>query len=122
METIVRSLPELQALRERAARRNVSRVLLLLPLPPDQTRDGEKVINRHLRSLGYETAVLLFAAGFAITTVRLVLAHLGMSARPTLIGAAAFLLLCAIMGRIGGIAFAEWRLRATIDRLTVGLD
>lgn len=71
------------------------------------------MINRHLGSLGYEAAALLFGTGIAITIARLALAE----SRPTLIGAAAFLMACSVAGRILGVVFAEWRLRATIDRL-----
>ena len=109
MNLILDSPTELLALRSRSARRDVSRIVLAFK------RDDvdERAINRGLRACGCDTgAIFLF---IAIASM-LIAFEFGWRASWWIVGAIVFG--AALVGKIAGIVFAEWRLRATIDRLT----
>jgi hypothetical protein len=110
MTRTIRTADELLALKARQRRRGLRRVVLALPGDPARRDRAERAINRGLRACGCETAAALLACGIGVVAL---LAVLGLIS----LGWWVLVALCALalVGKIAGLAFAEWRLRAAID-------
>ncbi|QRN96977.1 hypothetical protein JRI60_49800 [Archangium violaceum] len=113
MRRIIRSTMELRTLKHRTARRGVSSVVLELAREDEAVRTAERAINRGLRACGCETGSVFVFAGVVFTALRWV-----SGSRPSAWGVVALLATLAVTGKLIGLAFAEWRLRAAIDRLS----
>ena len=108
MELIFDSPNDLRALRSRAMRRDVSRVVLAFARDDAVERD----INRGLRACGCEVGSILLCIALVSMAVEFML---GWRTSWWIVGAIAFG--AALVGKIAGLALAEWRLRAAINRL-----
>jgi hypothetical protein len=120
METVIRTLDELQALIPRRARRGLRRVVLHLPGEPADLRAAEAAINRGLRSCGCETAALFLLIGL-VGLGACVLGRgtgLDLTAVRTYLGLAGYAVALVVAGKVTGLVLAEWALRAAIRRLS----
>ncbi|WP_257460400.1 hypothetical protein [Archangium lipolyticum] len=113
MRRIIRSAVELRALKNPTGRRGISRIVLELGREDDAVRAAERAINRGLHACGCETGSAFVFAGVVFTVLRFV-----SGSRPSPWGVVALLATLAVTGKLIGLAFAEWRLRAAIDRLS----
>lgn len=115
----IRTTAELRALRPRAARIHLRSIELALPLPPEERRRAEAAINAGLRACGCGTGAVFALAGVLGSVTRFAARGSWPDTR-ALLGAGALVLGLALIGKVAGLAAAEWRLRRSIDRLTRG--
>lgn len=114
----IRTAAELRTLKRRRARRGVRRVFLEFPASPDELRHAERRINAGLVACGCELgalfvlAALVTVVGHAVWTP----GALPLTWRSAL-EKGGFLLSAGLAGKLAGLASAEWRLRAAIDRI-----
>jgi len=108
MHRILESPAELRSLRPRRARRGVSGVGLAFP----HDDADERAINRGLRACGCEAGAV-----FLVGTAAGLLAAFAAGWRAAWWSAVPILFGAALAGKVGGLLFAEWRLRVAIDRI-----
>jgi hypothetical protein len=117
MRRIVSTPEELAALRPRAARRGVDRLVLQLGMHDGESRRVEQQLNRFLASCGCETGAAFVIIGLAIQIAVAVATSDGIS-WPGLATVGRFslvLLGLGLAGKITGLVAAEWRFRRAID-------
>ncbi|WP_104140046.1 hypothetical protein [Arthrobacter sp. ZGTC131] len=120
MNTVIRSQSELQALRRRHLRRGLREITLDLPGNRGEIRRAERTINHSLRACGCGTGAVFMVAGLATTG----LVHwLGppfyaVFSVQNLAATFAFLMATTFAGKMTGLAIADWKLRAAIERLS----
>lgn len=113
MKLVVHSTEELVALKRRAGRRGITRIVLNLPGDDAVMREREKEINRRLRVCGCKMGALFVAAAIVFVTLRFVLIGI----RPAIVETIVLLFAAALLGKICGLAFEEYQLRNAINRL-----
>jgi hypothetical protein len=114
----IRTVEELRALKGRRPRQGVRRVLLEIPATPDELRRAERRINAGLVACGCEMGAFFVLAALA-AVVRHALWTPGALPLTWRSGLAksGLLLSAGVVGKLAGLAWAEWRLRAAIDRI-----
>jgi len=113
---VIRQPDELELLRRRRGRRGIQRVILELPGPPAEIRSAERRINAGLHACGCGVgAVFVLVGAAALAAHHLVMQGTTAPLRMAdAVQAAGILMALALAGKILGITFAEWRLRAAL--------
>lgn len=119
-ELTIASPSDLRELRRWNRRRGLTRVRLRLELPSAYVDSVERTLNRQIRACGCELGAVFVLAAVAVVVARVVLARQGVGSMPALVASLVWLFVAALVGKLLGLAYAEWRVRATIDEMISG--
>jgi hypothetical protein len=116
---VIREPHELELLRSRRGRRGIQRVILKLPGPTIEIGSAERQINTGLQACGCGVGAVFVVAGLVALLAHHLAVH-GVVAPVRIADVAqaiGILMVLALAGKILGITFAEWRLRAALWRI-----
>lgn len=118
MDTLIESPAALHALTQRRARRGVDRVRLALPGTEADLRRTEQTINRGLHACGCGTGAVFLVAGALLLAGQALLdpGQMEWTNASTWWLAGLVLFTATLLGKIAGLAWAEWRIRVAINR------
>jgi hypothetical protein len=117
MKTVIRSQSDLDAFKPRASRRELRQVTLELAGDPQELRRAERVINESLQACGCKTGAIFVVGALAVLCLVYRVRPLSAVSPQELMGAFGFLIAVAFVGKITGLALAEWNLRQTLERV-----
>ena len=118
MKRVIKTLAELQALKSFSARHGIRDVIIELPGSLEGIRTLETELNRGLKACGCEIGAIFVATGLLALVVFSLLTpnHFNWMSPGNLFGIVGSLSALALIGKIIGLAIANWRLQVAIDK------